>query len=189
MDMTSFLIGYKSKAANVTPELQEKTVTPGTSAIEVMPDDGYDGLSKVIVEAVASGGSSAKFASGTLTPSQRWETVTHNLGCVPDVFIIVADTTITNMNMCLLMAYGFSTALKEKFGITTNSGNGALLKMFAANYPASPYNQVSGYRYGIENTGGTHLDSATETTIRVCYAAVSLDTATTYHWFAIGGIA
>lgn len=40
--------------AVATPTLQEKTITPSTSSQTITPDNSYDGLSKVVVDAVTS---------------------------------------------------------------------------------------------------------------------------------------
>lgn len=46
------LISKVTVQVNTTPSLQEKTVTPTKSLQEVLPDEGYDGMSKVTVEAI-----------------------------------------------------------------------------------------------------------------------------------------
>ena len=44
--------GYSNVTVNVQPELQQKTVVPTESDQEITPDDDYDGVIKVYVEAI-----------------------------------------------------------------------------------------------------------------------------------------
>lgn len=52
--ITQIQVALQNKAAAPEVVLQTKTVTPTTSVQNVAPDDGYGGLSKVIVEAIPS---------------------------------------------------------------------------------------------------------------------------------------
>ena len=70
------------------PALQEKTVTPTEEQQIILPDSGFDGLSKVIVEAMESNASSIFTATTSL--SSRNQTITFNdLPKEPIAFAII----------------------------------------------------------------------------------------------------
>lgn len=46
------LDGFSGVTVNVEPNLQEKSQLPNANPVEVIPDEGFDGLSKVTVEAI-----------------------------------------------------------------------------------------------------------------------------------------
>lgn len=133
------------------PTLEEKTVTPSTSAQTITPDSGYDGLSSVTVGAIPSeyiipSGSETKTANGTYDVTALAQLVvnvpspvktatgtftgngtrTIDISSVtfePDIVYVTSDpgTTASSGTVALIIARGMMAATRYRNNSTSNS--------------------------------------------------------------------
>ena len=81
--ITQIQTALQNKASASEPVLQTKTATPTTSAQNITPDSGYDGLSKVTVNAIPSTyvKPTATKAATTYTPTTSNQTIAAGTYC------------------------------------------------------------------------------------------------------------
>lgn len=142
-------------------------------------------IAGVIGELVAGGGGSeAKnltFVSGDFTPTTATMTVSHSLGCVPDM-IIVCCTHGGYATSKLLLSVAFSDAAISAFG-GSSPGVSALTSAATSALTLAQEN-------GIESTTApmSGIYSATKTSFMVGGSIWGLSTAGAYRYIAVSGM-
>lgn len=137
--------GYHNGSGKVSITTQEKSVTPGTSAVTVTPDTGKL-LSKVTVKAVTSSGK--QVYSGTLSVSSGVTSISINTG-----------KTITSSFVFLLFAFGDGNRMYTH--LSSAQWNGSTKTMTFAN----PIESETGYStYSDIGTSGDQSMSYSGTT-------------------------
>jgi hypothetical protein len=131
------------------------------------------------------------FTSGTFVPTKVEDTIIHNLGSIPDLFMVWATMTPSVAGSIVFMS-GYSDAVAEK-AVNPEVAAVSVLQFDRYNnkyYATTAYNAVSFTHTGAKSTGYPH--EATETEIVVGTTNTPylgrFEVGLTYAWLAIGKI-
>jgi len=145
----------------------------------LIPENIALGVTIAGIVGALAGSSEVKSASGQTTVTQSSAfSLTHNLGVVPDIFILRYSTVSASR---LMFAVGISKKLANKAGAS-------FALKYAITTASNNLMQITESDYGIEESYGGPVYSANEETIQVS-ATSSAQVYRYTKWFAIGGLA
>lgn len=135
-------------------------------------------IAGIIGTMAAGGGGSGKVAYGFLTPTVSTpNTITHDLGVVPDIIFVYFATSVTGTRNTARVLHGVSTAFGNKNGVTNSN---QILTL-----PWSGWNLAETFYGTYVDSRTSGLGNANETQFTINAA---LATGYKYLWVAIGGL-
>lgn len=173
----------------ITPSSDDKFISKVTieKPENLVPENIAEGVDIAGIVGTFAGGA-VKIASGTFT-STSTNTITHNLGVVPDILILfpTSNSFSTTTTYTASMMWGCSTAFKAAYSFFPSIAYPC--RMTASDIRHYYYSRCidqgydSGYPNVIRDTNAT-----TFTVNRASTAAPSIPANTSMRWIAIGGL-
>ena len=160
-------------AIQTTPSLQAKTATPSTSQQTVLPDNGYDGLSQVTVNAIQT-------ETKTATPTTSQQNIDATSGKYMTRVTVSAVTSSIDANITA----GNIKKNVSILGVTgtyEGSGGGSTLTPTAGDYPVVGNGGLGGGGSNLTSTGISITIPVTGT-YRFKWCAFRRNNSTSYSW-------
>lgn len=172
----------------ISPSAEGKVLSSVTVAKPetLIPENIAEGVDIAGIIGTFAGGSEVIMKGGTFSGNGGTYTLNHNLGMIPDVFIlfITGGTYSSGMSSgtTLTSVYGVSSKMKEQLGISRGISG---IKVSSSTGIA-----LEGSTLTLNDNTSRPLSNVTENTITIGarnYVKLA-SSSTTYSWFAIGGL-
>lgn len=161
-------------AIQTTPTLQEKTATPSTSQQTVRPDNGYDGLSQVTVNAIQT-------ETKTATPTTSQQNIDATSGKYMTRVTVSAVTSSIDANITAGNIKKNVSILGVTGTYEGSGGGGSTLTPTAGDYPVVGNGGLGGGGSNLTSTGISITIPVTGT-YRFKWCAFRRNNSTSYSW-------